>query len=101
MQFTIFVLAVFVFVGGVDAKGRKSSPAGGGDSYASPAGGGGTYGTGSKSSSTYVRGHVTKSGTYVSPHRKTAPDVTQRNNYSASGNVNPYTGKVGTRQPKR
>jgi len=45
-----------------------------------------------------VRGYVRKSGTYVAPHRQTNPDRTQRNNWSAKGNVNPYTGKRGTKK---
>lgn len=61
----------------------------------------GARGTGSKSSSTQVRGHTTKSGQYVAPHRRTTPDKTQKNNYSAKGNVNPNNGKVGKRSPKR
>lgn len=64
-------------------------------------GSGGAHGTGSKSSSTQVRGHTTKSGHYVAPHRRTTPDKTQKNNYSAKGNVNPSNGKVGKRSPKR
>ena len=54
-------------------------------------------GTGAKSSSTSVRGHVTKKGSYVAPHRRTTPDKTTRNNYSTKGNVNSYTGKRGTK----
>lgn len=44
-----------------------------------------------------VRGHVTKKGTYVQPHRATNRDSTRANNYSQKGNVNPYTGKKGTK----
>ena len=40
-----------------------------------------------------------KDGTYVEPHRATNPDNTKVNNYSAKGNVNPYTGKEGTKHP--
>jgi hypothetical protein len=47
-----------------------------------------------------VQGHTTNSGTYVAPHVATNPNSTQRDNYSASGNVNPYTGAVGTRNPR-
>ena len=48
-----------------------------------------------------VRGHVTKKGTYVAPTRATNPNRTQRDNYSSKPNVNPHTGKQGTRTPKR
>jgi hypothetical protein len=48
---------------------------------------------------TPVRGHLTKSGTYVPPHHRTTPDKSKANNYSSKGNVNPYTGKKGTKDP--
>lgn len=48
-----------------------------------------------------VKGHVKKDGTYVAPHRATNPDKTQKNNYSTKGNVNPYTGKKGTKKAKK
>jgi hypothetical protein len=48
-----------------------------------------------------VRGHVTKKGKYVAPSRATNPNNTQRDNYSSKPNVNPYSGKQGTREPKK
>jgi hypothetical protein len=57
-------------------------------------------GTGSNSSTHSVQGHTTSSGTYVQPHVATNPNSTQRDNFSATGNVNPYTGAVGTRNPR-
>jgi hypothetical protein len=57
-------------------------------------------GTGSNSRSHGVQGYTTNSGTYVAPHAATNPNSTQRDNYSATGNVNPYTGAVGTRTPR-
>lgn len=48
-----------------------------------------------------VRGHVTKKGTYVPPTRATNPNRTQRDNYSSKPNVNPATGKEGTRTPTK
>lgn len=45
-----------------------------------------------------VKGYVKPStGTYVAPHHSTAPDSTRLNNYSTKGNVNPYTGKAGSK----
>lgn len=44
-----------------------------------------------------VRGHVTKKGTYVAPSHATNPNKSTRDNYSHKGNVNPYTGKKGTK----
>jgi hypothetical protein len=58
------------------------------------------FGTGSNPNSHPVQGHVTSTGTYVQPHQQTNPNGTQRDNYSATGNVNPYTGTVGTRNPR-
>jgi len=57
-------------------------------------------GTGSNPNSHGVSGYTTNSGTYVAPHQQTNPNGTQRDNYGATGNVNPYTGAVGTRNPK-
>jgi hypothetical protein len=45
-----------------------------------------------------VRGHVKKDGTYVAPHRATNPNNKKTDNYSHKGNVNPHTGKEGTKQ---
>ncbi len=59
--------------------------------------GGGGRGTGSSSHSHSVRSYTRKNGTHVAAHRQTNPDHTQLNNYSTKGNVNPSTGKSGTR----
>jgi hypothetical protein len=53
-------------------------------------------GTGSNPNSHPVQGHTTSSGTYVAPYVATNPNSTQRDNYSATGNVNP----VGTRNTR-
>ncbi len=50
-------------------------------------------------SADYHRGYVKKDGTYVAPHYQTSPDRNPYNNYSTQGNINPYTGKAGTRDP--
>jgi hypothetical protein len=70
----------------------------------------GTYAGGSHSSgshSTHVsasspgthttQGHVTRNGTYVPTHTSTNPNHTTSDNYSAKGNINPNTGKEGTK----
>ena len=44
-----------------------------------------------------VSGHTTKSGTYVGPTRATNPNAIRTHNHSHKGNVNPYNGKVGTK----
>jgi hypothetical protein len=45
----------------------------------------------------YVRGYYRKDGTYVRPHHRSDPDGNFWNNWSTKGNVNPYTGKPGTK----
>ena len=48
----------------------------------------------------HVRGYTKKDGTYVAPHERSAPNHTMLDNYSTKGNVNPYTGKPGTKDPE-
>ena len=48
-----------------------------------------------------VKGHVKKDGTYVQPHRATNPNNTQRDNWSSKPNVNPNTGKPGTKEAEK
>ena len=50
-----------------------------------------------KGGSHAIRGHITKKGTYVAPSRATNPNSTKRDNYSHKGNINPATGKTGTK----
>jgi hypothetical protein len=51
------------------------------------------------SAQVHVRGYTTKSGTYVAPHYRSSPDSSKLNNWSTKGNVNPYTGQPGTKNP--
>lgn len=44
-----------------------------------------------------VKGYTSKNGNYVAPHRQTNPNGTRSDNWSTKGNVNPYTGKAGTK----
>lgn len=44
----------------------------------------------------YVKGHY-RNGKYVKGYYRSDPDSTKRNNFSHCGNVNPYTGKIGTK----
>lgn len=48
---------------------------------------------------THVNGYTRRDGTYVAPHVRTTPDGNRFNNYSTQGNINPYTGRVGTQNP--
>jgi hypothetical protein len=58
------------------------------------------YGTGSNPQTHTSSGYTRSNGTYVAPYVATNPNGTQRDNYGATGNVNPYTGAVGTRNPR-
>ena len=53
-----------------------------------------SYGSGG---SVYVHSYIRSNGSYVAPHYQSPPDGLFYNNWSTSGNINPYTGKVGTR----
>jgi hypothetical protein len=44
-----------------------------------------------------VDGYVRGNGTYVAPSHATNANSTRSDNYGTKGNVNPYTGKAGTR----
>ena len=46
-----------------------------------------------------VQGYYRNNGTYVQPHHRSSPDSSKFNNYSTSGNINPYTGQSGTVDP--
>jgi hypothetical protein len=48
-----------------------------------------------------VKGYTKKDGTYVAPHRQTNPDSSKLNNWSTKGNINPDTGKKGTKDPDK
>jgi len=47
------------------------------------------------SSDVYVNGYVRKNGTVVPGHYRSAPNNTNRDNFSTRGNTNPYTGSNG------
>ena len=48
---------------------------------------------------TYVRGYTRRDGTYVQPHYRSSPNKSYNDNWSVRPNVNPYTGRQGTRSP--
>jgi len=83
----VLLLSLSVFVSGAVAKGTSGSH------HSS---------SGSRSSKRIesVRGYTRKNGTHVKPYKRTSPNGTQRDNFSTKGNVNPYTGKKGTKTPK-
>lgn len=49
--------------------------------------------------SDFVNGYTRRDGTYVQPHFRSERDGNPYNNYSTQGNINPYTGQVGTQNP--
>ncbi len=46
---------------------------------------------------TYVKSYTRADGGYVSGHYRTVADGYSGNNWSHAGNVNPFTGTVGSR----
>jgi len=78
---TVTFLALALLLGSLavaDARGLR------------PSGGSGSH---------YVRGYTKGNGTYVAPHYQTNPNGTKLDNWSTKGNVNPYTGQPGTKDP--
>ena len=55
---------------------------------------GSVSGTGSNPRSSYHRGYTPRGGGYRQPHYQTNPNRTRTDNYGASGNYNPHTGKT-------
>jgi hypothetical protein len=51
------------------------------------------------SSAHNVRSYYKKNGTFVKSHRATNPNKTQRDNWSSKPNINPDTGKTGSKEP--
>ena len=57
------------------------------------------HGHGSFHHDTYVNGYYRSNGTYVQGHHRSECDGNVYNNWSTKGNINPYTGEEGTRNP--
>jgi len=51
----------------------------------------------SSRSYTYTRGYTKKSGRYIGPHYRTKKNAIRQDNWSYKGNVNPFTGKIGSK----
>ena len=57
-----------------------------------------TYGSyGTNSNTTSVRGYTRSNGTYVNGYTRTQRNGTNHDNFSTSGNYNPYNGTTGSR----
>lgn len=52
------------------------------------------------SNDTKVAGYDKKNGKHVNSYHRSRANDTESDNYSTKGNVNPYTGKKGTKKPK-
>jgi hypothetical protein len=48
-----------------------------------------------------VKGYYNKNGKWVEPYKRTAPNKTIKDNWDTRPNVNPNTGKPGTKDPNR
>ena len=94
MKIIIAIVALAVTAGSASAQYLNNNNRG--NSF----GNSGLSGTGSNSNSHQTQGYTTQSGTYVQPHQQTNPNNTQMDNFGTRGNVNPYTGAVGTRTPR-
>ncbi len=46
---------------------------------------------------TYVNGYTRSNGTHVQGHYRSDANHTKSDNWSSSGNVNPYTGQHGSK----
>lgn len=46
-----------------------------------------------------VHSYVRANGTFVHSYHATNPNSTRNDNFSTKGNINPYTGKAGTKPP--
>lgn len=44
-----------------------------------------------------VSGYYRSNGTYVAPYYRSSPNNTTYDNWSTKGNINPYTGNIGTK----
>jgi hypothetical protein len=98
VQALLLSLVLMVGSGLAAAKGRSSSNHAAKTKTSKPKASKATAKSGSDVS---VRGYTKKNGTHVQPSKRSAPNGTQKDNFSTKGNVNPYTGKKGTKTPKK
>ena len=84
MKFVLMFIVVGVISTAAFARGGGHSRAG--SSHSSSTGG-----------SHSVKGYTKKNGTHVTPSHATNRDGSKLNNWSRKGNVNPHTGKKGTK----
>ncbi|CAN7739037.1 hypothetical protein ABL850_33285 [Variovorax paradoxus] len=85
---SIIVLAAILAVSSTAFARGGGHSSGGHSSYSSSYGSSGSHST---------SGYTKSNGTYVAPSHATNPNGTKADNWSTRGNVNPYTGKPGTK----
>ena len=99
----VLLLSLILLTAGGFAKGRSSAPRRSSSKTTTkstkPKSAGRAVPKGS--SDTTVHGYTKKNGTHVQSYKRTTPNGTQKDNFSTKGNVNPYTGKKGTKTPKK
>ncbi|CAN7693075.1 MULTISPECIES: hypothetical protein [Variovorax] len=88
MKSIIFLAAILAVSSTAFARGGGGHSSGGHSSYSSSYGSSGSHST---------SGYTKSNGTYVAPSHATNPNGTKADNWSTRGNVNPYTGKPGTK----
>lgn len=92
MKSTFLLAAILALGSPAFAKG------GGGGHSSSGYSGSHSYNSGTSSTGSHTTSGYTKSnGTFVAPSHATNPNGTKADNWSTKGNVNPYTGKEGTK----
>jgi hypothetical protein len=104
MKKMILVVCALVFA--LPSIARPGSHGGGGHSGAHSGGhsttsahlsGKQATGTGAKAQKEHVSGYTKKDGTRVAGHDRSTKDSTKKNNWTTKGNVNPETGKPGSK----
>ena len=88
MKSIIVLTAVLAVSSTAFARGGGGHSSSGHSSYSSSYGSSGSHST---------SGYTKSNGTYVAPSHATNPNGTKADNWSTRGNVNPYTGKPGTK----
>ncbi len=88
MKTTFALIVALTIVTPAFAKGGGQSSSSHSSSFSSPSG-----------SSHSIGGYTKSNGTYVAPSHATNPNATKADNWTTKGNVNPYTGKPGTKSP--
>lgn len=89
------LVAAVLCIGGMSAPAHAKG--GGGGRSSGIHGSAHSYSSGSSGGSHSVSGYTKSNGTYVAPSHAKNPNDTKSDNWSTKGNVNPYTGKEGSK----